>query len=128
MASPLNGQSQQIILLQVSYESLIPPYSAIQREGKSAESALRPSIATQSPGKSTGLVLKVGRGDFCRNHRDSWSSISCHNFLQTTTKILFAELNLCSMHSVCRHLGKVSRKKVAVLLDFVQMRGGEGCA
>ena len=25
-------------------------------------------------------------------------------------------------------LGKVSRKKVAVLLDFVQMRGGEGLA
>ena len=32
-----------------------------------------------------------------------------------------------SAHELCL-LGKVSRKKVAVLLDFVQMRGGEGPA
>ena len=72
-----------------------------------------PRLQHKAQESQQGLCLQSAEVIFVTTVVTAGRSISCRNFLQTTTKILFAELNLCSMHSVCRHLGKVSRKKVA---------------
>ena len=71
-----------------------------------------PQLQHKAQESQQGLCWKSAEVIFVATVVTAGRSISCRNFLQTTTKILFAELNLCSMrnsmHSVCRHLGKVS--------------------